>query len=91
MPGVVAWRPILLPYGEERIPKRRKQAGPGDRIGSARVEADGKMLLHLEIRGGDRLEDSLHVNDFRSAVDSLFDALFPLYLDDFEICLFEPV
>jgi hypothetical protein len=85
--GVTAWRPPLLPFGEER-PEKRLQAGPGDRVTSARLVLKGETIIHLEIEGGDRMADSLQYNDVRSAVDSLFDALLPRDIGNTEMHLY---
>ena len=85
---VLAWRPLLHPFGEETVPKKSKPVVYGERVGSIQVEASGKTMLHLDIEGGERLEDSLQLNDVRSAVDDLFTALYPGHLGDFRISLY---
>ena len=87
---VVAWRPLVFPFVSGDVPARRlKPARLGDRVGTARVEADGKPLIELVISGGDRLDDSLHVDSVRRAVDGLFEALLPDYFDAVKIRLFK--
>jgi len=79
---VEAWASLPDPYRGDQQPKRKREARPGDFIGSVRVEQNGKTLLHLKIEGGDRVEDSLIMGDVRSAVDTLFYALYPRDMGD---------
>ena len=86
---VEAWAPLPKPYCSDRKPERKREARLGDKIGSARVEQKGKTLLHLRIEGGDRVEDDLIMGDVRTAIDGLFDALYPKDMgEDLEIHLY---
>jgi len=85
--GISAWRPLLLPFGEE-VTRKRKPARPGDNLGAASLVSQGETFLHIEIEGGGPLGDSILFYEAKSAIDSLFTALLPHDLDDPEVHLF---
>jgi hypothetical protein len=91
MPDVVAWMPLPCPFDGQAsaYPVKVRPARPGDIVTGAQVLGGRKILLNMELEGGEPM-DVLQLDSVRMAIDTLAEVMCPTCIslsDEVEIRL----